>query len=453
MKDLKTTKQIQNVSRIKNELLIYGGYKLSVNEQKTILFLIAQIDVFNQEDFNVQRISLSDLTEILDTQKSSRSINERIPLFISNLSRARYIIETDVKIGSNYAVGYQNWFDRVVPIKDEEGDKCYEFTFSQTLKQYLLKLKEYTYFSKEEIIGLKSSFSVRLFQFLKAKRGLQRKRKEMSVERLSIERIRFMFDLGDKYSDFRNLRKRVIDRAIDDINQVTSIDVTFKTIKKGNTVQWIEFTFSDSKEKIEEPNLEDNISKLTFSQLRAYKMLVTYNVDENISFSAVTRLKNSEIEGFEDWYFNEVIGMLEKRTKYKKSTNKGGLFVDWFVKKKYYNDGSMFSIIQENIVKRKKELRVNDKITWANRMTAKELTKAEFFDFYKNQNKPLEEFIGIASPSLHIDTDTIDNEGKEELLQRVKAGEDNGLSKEMIFNGLPQEQKEILLKEGYLDKK
>lgn len=96
----------------------------------------------------------------------------------------------------------------------------------------LLNLKErYTQYTLDNILTMKSVYAIRIFELLQERvlsKVLPKKGKDFE---LTIEQIRECCDCIDKYKSFANLKQRVIDAAIKEIERVTLYRITY-TYKK-----------------------------------------------------------------------------------------------------------------------------------------------------------------------------------------------------------------------------
>lgn len=117
----------------------------------------------------------------------------------------------------------------------------------------------------------------------------------------------------------------------------------------------------DKKSKQRYPTLPSKLSidALSFAQLKALKLLTNYQVTLEIALEMISRVLGSELKGFEDWYFEEVIQIFEAKTIQKKTTAKTGTLVNWFLKKQVFEQGDHFAVIMERLQKRKKALQNN----------------------------------------------------------------------------------------------
>jgi plasmid replication initiation protein len=84
---------------------------------------------------------------------------------------------------------------------------------------------------------------------------------------LELNEIKIMFQLDEKYDRIFDLKKRVVDVALEQINQHTDYTVTYEQVKRGRTVHALKFFFVPKKpviehKKVSKPKPPRNISAL-----------------------------------------------------------------------------------------------------------------------------------------------------------------------------------------------
>ena len=118
----------------------------------------------------------------------------------------------------------------------EEGNNFIEFEFSGFLKEKILQPHMYAPLNILLIANLKSTYAIILYEYLKDYI-------EVSVPELSVEQFRALLgiDVG-KYKVFQNLKTRVLDKAVNEINKKTDINCTYNLLKaQGNKNSHIKF--------------------------------------------------------------------------------------------------------------------------------------------------------------------------------------------------------------------
>ncbi|NWO19993.1 replication initiation protein [Leptotrichia sp. oral taxon 223] len=129
---------------------------------------------------------------------------------------------------------------------------------------------------------------------------------------ITLERLKEMFDTGDKYERFFDFEKQVLKKAIETINLFSDIKVTYEKIKVGehinNKVEKIRFKIIDNSKTSEEKNRElvQNINSVmdlikndvkdfhsTYELIKTYILKRNYDyVYKNVSF-AKKQFKNN----------------------------------------------------------------------------------------------------------------------------------------------------------------
>ena len=104
------------------------------------------------------------------------------------------------------------------------------------LAPFLLEMKShFTKYSLQEVLSLKSGFSMRLYQLL----AQYQYRQEVEF---SLEKLRFCLNVDDgKLQRFFDFKKRVLEPAKNEINEKSSLRFEYKLIKKGRKVIAIKF--------------------------------------------------------------------------------------------------------------------------------------------------------------------------------------------------------------------
>jgi plasmid replication initiation protein len=109
------------------------------------------------------------------------------------------------------------------------------------------RIDGYTSYFLDEIAGLKSAYAIRLFELL-----MQWQHTTKQTPAMSIAEFRgVMGVLGDEYPLIADLKKRVIDTAIKQINENTDITVAYEQKKTGRSITGLIFKFKEKKPAIE----------------------------------------------------------------------------------------------------------------------------------------------------------------------------------------------------------
>lgn len=380
------------IARIDNTFVYNARYQLSAREAKVMLYLISKIDPIKQSQLNEQTISVKELEAILKGDgKKWGGLYEEMRTFQDRMMGRTITMPTDIEIDGKSFPGKMNWFQYISPVRMDDGTIGMRFLFSQPLQPALLNLKEYVGVELLEVIPLKSSFSIRMFQIFRAHRNRLAKYQKKSHLRYEIDELKSLLGVDQKYEDYGNLKKRVLQPLETEISQHTSIKVTWKGIKKGRNVEEIEFEFWDKGSRQATPHQKDlfeglKFEEMSYAQIKAFDRLVAYSVQDNIAIEMIGRVGGaSEVVGFEDWYFEEVIKIFEAKTQQVEEDAKAGTIVNWFLKKKIFEQDDHFATIMERLNIRKKELQNKSPESWDNRLVAKTITAQAFLKTLKNK--------------------------------------------------------------------
>ena len=280
-------------------------------------------------------------------------------------------------------MGGISWFQSILP-KVMDGVKGMEFMFAKKLEPLLIELKEYAQIDYVEVLPLNSGAAIRLFQIFKAHRNKMAKYQKRSKLKFELKELKGLLGIAGKYADYRNLRKRILDPMQKEINAHTTIRMNYTPIKTGYSVTEIEFEFWDKGSRTKK-NKKLSVEVLTYAQLKAYELLVDYGINEGIALELLTKCIGSEIKGFEDWYFEEVLKIFESKTNQTDGAAKAGTLVNWFLKKKIFEQGDHFARVMERLQARKKKLQTTQIKAWENRLVARDVTSEEFKKQYRNE--------------------------------------------------------------------
>jgi plasmid replication initiation protein len=58
---------------------------------------------------------------------------------------------------------------------------------------------------------------------------------------IDVQEFKERLGISDKYADYRNLKKKVIESAINELNQKSHFNVTFKGVREGRAIKNLEF--------------------------------------------------------------------------------------------------------------------------------------------------------------------------------------------------------------------
>jgi len=147
---------------------------------------------------------------------------------------AKALYQRDIRTYDGKARERFRW---VYHVKYHDGDGKVTLGFSPTLAPYLSLLHErFTSYQLEQIADLRLAYAIRLFEFL-----MQYKSTGRFVVKL--EDFKAWLELEKQYRRFSNLKARVIDPAVQELREKSRINVEWKPIRRGRSVDRLEFAF------------------------------------------------------------------------------------------------------------------------------------------------------------------------------------------------------------------
>lgn len=119
-----------------------------------------------------------------------------------------------------------------------KGEGSVVLGFSPAVAPYLTLLHtEFTRYKLKQVGAIGSYYGLRLYELCAQYRKAGRRS-------IPLPKLREMLDLGDKYTDIKNLRVRVIDPAVKEINQHTDLRVKVTAERNGRKVTGFHFAIS-----------------------------------------------------------------------------------------------------------------------------------------------------------------------------------------------------------------
>jgi plasmid replication initiation protein len=383
------------VAAIANKFIQHARYKLTPREMKLILYMASLIRP-EDSDFETYLVPVTEIESVLkaDEDKKHGSFYERLDDLLDSVTSKKITFPTDFVLEGVRLRGHINWVAGAVPKSNEDGVLCVEFGFSPQMKPFMLGLKErYTRFELMEVSRMKSSFSIRIFQMCKAYyyENIRHGRNQMTV---GIKELKARLGIQDKYPDFRNFRRKVLDVATEEINEKTRLMIKLQYGRKSRRITDVIFVINEKEEVDDElmaaelPSPEKNrpkkiskgewvkrIDHLTEAQRRAFNHLSEYGVNLAVALDEVLPIiKGSEVEGYEDFFVTYLLAFFEKKTNRKSAKEKVKAFVGW-IRNRRFEEPGLYASLMEQVISRKKQLTPEER---GNRQRAKTMTAKDF---------------------------------------------------------------------------
>jgi plasmid replication initiation protein len=126
---------------------------------------------------------------------------------------------------------------------DKKGGKIL-VEVGRTMIDYLVDLtRNFTKYQLWCVLKMKSNYSFRIYELCKSWQWLDGKTKTYDLDEL---KCLLMVDKIKSYDDFYDFKKRVLDKAQKDINELTDIKIYIEPISKGRKVVKVKFRIEDN---------------------------------------------------------------------------------------------------------------------------------------------------------------------------------------------------------------
>ena len=239
-----------------NALIQNSRYNLSVQEQRIILYMISRIEP-GDTDFRTVSFSVQDFCKICGIDFDNGGNYRNVKDAIKSLSdKSVWVTSGDKEILLRWIYSAE--------INKKSGNLS--IRISDDVKPYLLQLK--SRFTKYELIytlAMKSQYSIRLYELLKSYE--YRGTAEFGLEELK------RLAGAETYERMDNLRARVLDIAVGEINRLTDISIAYTMTRQGRKYSNVVFTVKTKKELGERIETWSNIENAIASPKEVFEVI------------------------------------------------------------------------------------------------------------------------------------------------------------------------------------
>lgn len=233
--------------------LVNARYKLSSNEMKFIMLVLAQIDI---DDDNFKRYSLK--VSDIDTRLNSGLGYTRLKKLTKDIMSKPFTIDTD------FGFSTFNWFSSI-HYYEKTGN--FSVRIDDDLNPYLLDLKSrFVKYNLKYILPLSSNYSIRLYQLLKEYQKLTRRT-------FTVNELQDILQVPKSMKNYADFKRKVIQVAEKELINNCDIFFEYEEIKVGRKVNEILFRI-----KLNEPILENEKPSLFSPDPVKYQHLINKKI-------------------------------------------------------------------------------------------------------------------------------------------------------------------------------
>lgn len=233
MVPVKTGRVRENHLVTQSNKLIEAMYRMGLTAKKLMVCMISQVEP-DDEDFKYYMIPVNDFKRLAKIKGRTDYFKVLVQAARELRAKDIIIIEQDDRIN----VGL------VSAVKENKKQKMIGIRFDKELKPYLLNIKsEFTRYPIRYVMGMRSVYSIRLYELLKQYEKTNKKERKFSVhdlrEKLGVE--------PHKYKRYFDFKRKVLDVAEREIPEQSDIGFVFEEIKQGRAVKFIKFIITPRK--------------------------------------------------------------------------------------------------------------------------------------------------------------------------------------------------------------
>lgn len=222
----------------KSNAVINAGYRLSLNEQRVVLYGISLINPMSKEFQIKNTIDIRDLANFygIDTAINTKFCQE-IREAITKKFWEREFSYFDQKQGKIIS---RRWLIGM----DHGGDEpdVITYYYNPLIKEELQQLTKFTGYYLSAVADMKSTYSIRIYEI--ALMNLNKSKLDKKTFFKTIDDLKFNLGIEGKYKLFADLKKKILEVAKKEINKKSDIKIDYSLKKKGRSVHSVVFSVS-----------------------------------------------------------------------------------------------------------------------------------------------------------------------------------------------------------------
>ena len=262
-----------NLEVKKSEAIVKARYKLSPLAIKFISVIISNLK--RSDDINEEYIlKVKDFREL--TGQKTKRIYELIDEALNDLLKNPLTIPLGDEKNS---ILKANWVSGAVY---NEGEV--KFMIYPKLRPFLLEVKEkFLKYKLENILPLKSSYVIRLYEILKDWLELNSRYGNKAEKIISLDEFREILEIPKsyQYGNSSGIKRRILEKAKTELEKHTDLLFEYEEIKTGRKVTHLKFIIKPNPAKLQTDNrIQDNY----FKSRKTFVALLRRNYSGNGKF-------------------------------------------------------------------------------------------------------------------------------------------------------------------------
>lgn len=398
---------------VKSNRLMESKYQLSVREQKFIIFLASLID---RDTIHLTETSI----KIKQVEAALKGMNDKkwgsVYDVVRGLVRSVQSKPIEIRMPDGSWEDIY-WFTRV---KADTGQGMITFEFTTYIKEQLIQLREhFSQYRFENILSLRSGYSIRIYELLKVNQFRGSVTYELSDFRQMIgasykdENQKWVH----KYEEYKIFKNRILKNAQKELKRETDIYFEIKEKREGRSVKYLTlYVFKNKKAKT-------NLQKELFIELKPKEQKEDYDYTTKVIEAFISvGLKEEDAKKL----YREGFNTVEKNEVRKDIVAKGRSLDEYFFEKVDYTNfmiakgevtnppGLLLTAIKQNY--KSKEIEKHQKVDKIRKK------RAELNNVKKEKEKELTEIARLISQKENAIYRELFSEG-EDFFEKVLENE------------------------------
>jgi plasmid replication initiation protein len=273
----------------KSNMLIEANYKLGVVEQKIIICLASNIQP-TDSDFKTYTLPIKEFNKLLGLKGT--------PKYSELRQTTKELMQKVFEVRINKKVIQVAWLSYVAY---NESEGTIDIRFDPFLRPYLLELKKnFTSYKLENVVKLKSTYAIRIYELLKQYEKLKERT-------FLLTDLRKKLGVDDIYPAYGNFKQRVLTPAQKELKKKTDISFEIEEVKVGRRVEKVKFVIISVQKKPTEKQLDlfgDNLGDFQSPNLFNNRV-------KKMAFNIGVILNDEVINSWEKYGQDKVIEIME----------------------------------------------------------------------------------------------------------------------------------------------
>ena len=247
----KKANQLAELQISMSHAITRASHGLTLVEKRIVAMFIAKFDSTKQRKIMDRVIPIKDATIRITAKEYSETFDIDIKTAYRDLIKGtdqffeRYwrVVQDTPKGKKEFKF---NWLEGVIY---HHGEGWVEATFGQqTIPHLVFSLKDqYTKYKLKSTVALTGTYAWRLWELLAQFANTKKPANEERLVRISLADFRYSMDAPESYK-YSQVRQKIIEPAVKQIKDNNEIDVTWRAIKKGRSVESLEFKFKPAEQ-------------------------------------------------------------------------------------------------------------------------------------------------------------------------------------------------------------